>query len=908
MRALAATAASQGKPPMSSMRPIGAVCVRACATAMAFFVLASGNAAAVVKQAGYGITLDRSVAPQHRGGETLHAARIDRRAFEAAAGTGRTLELPGAGSAPQVARFARIEAGDGTWSWIGHVDTALGEQSVVVTFGPDAAFGTVPQRTGKPLRLESVRGHAWLIEGEQQRVRRAGGADDAAIPRDLREPASTRRLQAARVPGRVTTQMMTIPNIDVLMLYTPSMVARYGSASAVTTRLAHLAAVTNSTFYDSPTFARIRVVAMLQLNYTTAGTNGALLDLVTNPSTNVIKTQVDAWRDQYGADLVSVVRSYDNATQENCGLAWIGGYHATDFDAAKGFSVVGDGSSGGYYCDDLSFTHELGHNLGGHHDYATAGGDYGHDTYSRGLRQTLPDGSGFATIMAYPAANDTHLARFSNWKLNLCMANYCGDSDTATMVDTIDHSAYQVASFRGGWSLSDMEPRLSIPETGSIVEGNSGTRQMWIRASLDKASPNPVYFEIDAFGSSFDGPDFIEPVRGTVLTIPAGGLYRDFPITIISDTVAEVNDTFYVTLRNVSGAFPSSSMLATIVNDDKPNLSIADASVTEGDSGTKVMNFTVSLSSATSTPVTFDIATITPAGTTATANTDFVPVTAHLQIPVGTRYKTFAVTIKGDTIEEPSETFIASITNVVGAIATDGAARGTIVNDEPPRLSIDDQITYEGNSGWKQMVFTIRASQPVTTPVYFNVGLAGGNVDATDIMANSVFGNSIPVGQQARTYTVSVQGDTAPEVDEYFIVSLGSVQNAIVIDGAARGTIVNDDDPVLTIGDVTVSEGNSGNPVATFTVRLNGPAAAPVTFDIGTFDTPGATAKPGTDYVAKSQLARTIPMGGTSAVFNVGLVGDTVVEPDEVFVVTVSNVTGAVLGDGAARATITNDD
>jgi hypothetical protein len=196
----------------------------------------------------------------------------------------------------------------------------------------------------------------------------------------------------------------------------------------------------------------------------------------------------------------------------------------------------------------------------------------------------------------------------------------------------------------------------------------------------------------------------------------------------------------------------------------------------------------------------------------------------------------------------------------------------------------------------------------VTTPVYFNVGLAGGNVDASDIMASAVFGASIPTGQQARTYTVSVQGDTAPEVDEYFIVNVSNVQNAILADGAARGTIVNDDDPVLTIGDVTVSEGNSGNPVATFTVQLNGPAAAPVAFDIGTLDTPGATAKPGTDYVAKSQLARTIPMGGTSAVFNVGLVGDTVVEPDEVFVVTVSNVTGAVLGDGAAKATITNDD
>jgi chitinase len=742
--------------------------------------------------------------------------------------------------------------------------------------------------------------------------------------------------------------------------------------------------------------------------------------------------------------------------------------------------------------------------------------------------------------MAYPAANDTHLARFSNWKLNLCMANYCGDSDTATMVDTIDHTASDVSSYRGGRTWGDIGPRLSIPETGSIVEGNSGTRQMWIRASLDKSSPNPVYFEVDAFASSFGGSDIIEPVPGTVLTIPAGGLYRDFPITIIGDTVAEPDETFYVSLRNVSGAFPSSSMLATIVNDDKPNLTIADASVTEGDSGTKVMNFTVSLSSPTSGPVTFDVATITPAGTTATANVDFVPFTAHLQMPLGTTTKTFAVTIKGDTASEPNETFIASITNVVGAIATDGAARGTILNDDLPSLSINDVAMAEGNSGTKQMVFTVRASQVSAAPITFTPALnPGAGMDSADfdftngpltiaagqlartvpvtikgdtlVEADEVFvvslgnvqgaavadgagkgtilnddvvvptmgiadatvvegdsgttsmnftvslssattvpvtfdlatstangatatantdfvpvvahlqmpagtttktfavtikgdtvaeadetffvdvtnavgatiadgtalgtiasddatpptlsiadvsvveGNSdtkvavftaqlskpatvpvsfvyltyladgatasanqdfehineihtIPVGQSALSLPVTIYGDTEPEIDEIFFVRIDSVEGATLVDGAAKGTIRNDDLPVMTIGDTAAVEGNSGNPIATFTVQLTGPAAAPITFDIGTYDTPGATAKPGTDYVAKAQT-RTIPMGVSSAVFNVGLIGDTTIEPNEVFVVTLSNVSGpVVLGDGAARATILNDD
>jgi hypothetical protein len=890
---------------MTSMRPIGAAFARASAMAAVLFVLASGNAAAVVRDAGSAATIDRTIAPTHRGAETLHALRLDRRAFEASAASGRALDLPGTNGAPMHARFARsVRDGDIT-TWIGKVDTDLGEQSVVITFGRDATFGTIPQRKGAPLRVEAHSGQSWLIEGEPRGRMRSGAADDVAIP-VLRKDAS--RLGAAVVQPQPVHPANTAPVIDLLVVYTPSLVARLGSTDAVMARISYLVAITNQAFYDSPAMARVRAVSARELNYTAATDNLTLLNLVTSPSSDPVKSQIDAWREQAQADLVVVLRAFDSASQPNCGQAWIGGYHGTSYDAAKGFAVVGDGHSGGFYCEDKSFAHEIGHNLGGHHDYVTANGDYGYDVSSRGYRQTLSPTSGYATIMAYADGPQVSLMRFSNAKLAACLSNLCGNPDSANMVWTIDWNAWRVASYRGDYQFGDSLIQVAATSPG-ILEGNSGSKQLWFRIFMDNTSPNPVFFDVSTEDGQYTqaGVDYVA-VPPTHLSIPAGGTYIDFPVTILGDTAAEMDESFYFWVRNVSGAMDFvHSATGTIRNDDLPQLSIADASVTEGNSGTRVMNFTVLLSAAVSAPVTFDIATITPAGTTATPNVDFVPVAAHLQIPVGTRAKAFAVTVKGDAIEEPNETFIASITNVVGANVTDGAARGTILNDEPPRLSIDDVITYEGNSGWKQMVFTVRASQPVTTPVYFNLGLAGGNVDASDIMANSSFG-AIPAGQQARTYTVSVQGDTVPEVDEYFIVSVSSVQNAILADGAARGTIVNDDDPVMTIGDITVAEGNSGNPIATFTVQLNGPAAAPVTFDIATFDTPGATARPGTDYVAKSQLARTIPMGGTSAVFNVGLIGDTVVEPDEVFVVTLSNVTGAILGDGAAKATIINDD
>src|SRR5207344_3187833 len=143
-----------------------------------------------------------------------------------------------------------------------------------------------------------------------------------------------------------------------LVVYTPSVVTYYGSDSAARTHFDYLASVANQAYADTGVNQQIRIVSKQLLNYTTANDNSPLLDLITNPSSDPVKVQIDNWRSQYGADLVSVVRAYDNATQTNCGLAWIGGYHGSLFQSDHGFSVVSDGANGGFYCTDQTFAHE----------------------------------------------------------------------------------------------------------------------------------------------------------------------------------------------------------------------------------------------------------------------------------------------------------------------------------------------------------------------------------------------------------------------------------------------------------------------------------------------------------------------------------------------------------------------
>lgn len=113
--------------------------------------------------------------------------------------------------------------------------------------------------------------------------------------------------------------------------------------------------------------------------------------------------------------------------------------------------------------------------------------------------------------------------------------------------------------------------------------------------------------------------------------------------------------------------------------------------------------------------------------------------------------------------------------------------------------------------------------------------------------------------------------------------------------------------PVLSINDVTVTEGNAGTVTAAFSVSLNIPAGpSGVTFDIATADNTATTAN--SDYDPSSSVGATIASGNTSYTFNVTVNGDATVEPNESFFVNVTNVTGATVGDAQGLGTITNDD
>ena len=126
----------------------------------------------------------------------------------------------------------------------------------------------------------------------------------------------------------------------------------------------------------------------------------------------------------------------------------------------------------------------------------------------------------------------------------------------------------------------------------------------------------------------------------------------------------------------------------------------------------------------------------------------------------------------------------------------------------------------------------------------------------------------------------------------------------------ATGTITNDDAApagTLSIGDVTVAEGNSGDTDAVFTVsRANGSVGAvSATYTIANGTTDASDF--GAGFVSTGTV--TFADGATSAQIHVPVHGDTTYEPNETFTVTLSAPTGgATLGTATGTGTITNDD
>ena len=411
-----------------------------------------------------------------------------------------------------------------------------------------------------------------------------------------------------------------------------------------------------------------------------------------------------------------------------------------------------------------------------------------------------------------------------------------------------------------------------------------------------------------ANGTATGGTDFTNTTQ--TINFASGDTSKTVTIPINDDILTEGTENFTISLANpssgVSIGSQNSATVQIIDNDVPPTLSISDISQAEGNSGTTNLNFTVSLNTAAGLPVTVNYATQNSTATT--ADGDYTSASGSLTFNPGETQKTVSVVVNGDTKYETDETFAVKLTNPTNATIADDTGVGTISNDDPlPAISISNPTAQnEGNSGTVNHSFNITLSNISSQTISVNYNTADGTATTADSDYTSTSGNLIfNPGETQKTITVVSNGDNKYETNETFNLNLTTPVNAAITNGAAVGTINNDDSiPTIAIGDVSQNEGQSGTTNFIFPVTLSNPTYQTVTVN---YATANGISTAGVDYNSASGTLTFNP-GETQKNITVGVIGNTTVENDKNFLVNLSNLSNAALADNQAVGTILNDD
>lgn len=274
--------------------------------------------------------------------------------------------------------------------------------------------------------------------------------------------------------------------LDIALFYSNSFSALWGLSTGG--RVQYLMALLDQALIDSDTGLRARLVHLDSVALTTdnASQSTTLGNLSGFGANNNPPTQdLSALRTAgatYGADLVGILQRCQGSLG-SAGLAYLLGGDDDSIDpgdSAAAYSVSADWidgedndlSDGFSLCEDFTFAHEIGHNLGFAHNVEDAGGTTGGGVrpFAHGHRE---DGV-LRTIMAYQSGqpNEAAAPYFSNPSLNLCGAGNnqsCGIAAAAEVDSTLTNDPADNARAAREESLNIVNFRATIPRVVSAV-------------------------------------------------------------------------------------------------------------------------------------------------------------------------------------------------------------------------------------------------------------------------------------------------------------------------------------------------------------------------------------------------------------------------------------------------------
>ncbi|HSV03860.1 MAG TPA: Calx-beta domain-containing protein, partial [Phenylobacterium sp.] len=378
---------------------------------------------------------------------------------------------------------------------------------------------------------------------------------------------------------------------------------------------------------------------------------------------------------------------------------------------------------------------------------------------------------------------------------------------------------------------------ISDPTAITHAEGDAGTS--WyvytVTRTGDLSQASTANYAVTGYGAN---PASASDFDGGVL--PTGEIWfgggesvKQIWVPVTGDTTAEADEQFAVNLSNPTGAqILNNAALGTILNDDAgyvapsapasasapgaaTTISLSgDVAQAEGNDGTHYQIYTVTRAGDLSGPTTAEYA-VSGYGANPASASDFsggVLPSNEIWFGGGESVKQIWVPVAGDTTPEADEQFALTLSNPTGAQILNGAAHGTILNDDAgyvapsapapdaaTTISLSSDIAQaEGNDGIDYQVYTVTRAGDLSGPTtaFYAVTPSGASPASASDFEGGVFPSNeiwFGGGESVKQVWIPVVGDTTPEPDEHFDLTLSNATGAEILNGVAHGTILNDD-------------------------------------------------------------------------------------------------------------------
>ncbi len=454
---------------------------------------------------------------------------------------------------------------------------------------------------------------------------------------------------------------------------------------------------------------------------------------------------------------------------------------------------------------------------------------------------------------------------------------------------------------------NDNAPVVDFNSTSSNDAESTSSKALTV--DLSAASGQNVTIDYAVTGTATGSGTDYTLANGT-LTINAGSTSGTITIaSIVDDSLDEANETVIVTLSSPSNATLGSDDAHTYTINDNDNAPVVDFNTTSSSqaesSSSKALN--VDLSAASSNNVTVDYAVT---GTATGSGTDYTLANGTLTISAGATSGTITISsIVDDSLDEANETVIVTLSNPSNATLGSDKVHTYTITDNDNAPVVDFELT---NSSGLESVSSKSIAVDLSTVSAQNVSVAytvtgtatGSGTDYT--LADGTL--TINAGSTSGTITVAgIVNDGTDEGNETVILTLSSPSNA---------TVGSDDVHTFTILDPLVapdiefanssSSGAESLSSKDLTIELDASSGSNVTVD---YAVTGTATGSGTDYTLANGTA-TITAGSTSTTITIaGIVDDTLDEPNETIIVTLSNPSNANPGSTLVHTyTITDND